>query len=50
MSNVTHVYAVAWGPRTIDDEGVEDFIDRWMSRFALAVQGNLVPPQQLPLP
>lgn len=35
-------------PRPIDDENIEDFIDRWADRFASACRGNLRKPSSLP--
>jgi len=43
------VYDYAFGPVTIDNENIDDFIKRWCSIFAKAIQGSLTHPSQLPL-
>jgi serine/threonine-protein kinase len=49
MSQIMHSFAVAWGPKSIDDEDAEDFYNRWAKWLALASQGNLSRPTSLPL-
>lgn len=39
----------AFGPVEIDDEDMNSFIDRWLSRFAAASEGRLQRPGKLPL-
>ena len=48
-SNVMHVYQRAFGPKEIDDEDMESFFDRWLTRFAEASEGRLQGPGRLPL-
>jgi len=48
-TSMTHVYQRAFGPKSIDDEDMEDFLDRWLTRFAEASQGRLQRPGKLPL-
>ena len=38
-----------WGPRAIDHENQEDFMNRWLSVFANAINGRMRPPPTLPL-
>jgi len=40
---------IAFGPRSIDDEDLSDFEERWASFFAEAVEGKLRHPRYLPL-
>jgi len=40
---------IAFGPRPIDDEDVDSFIDRWSVLIALAAEGRLEPPKKIPL-
>jgi hypothetical protein len=42
-------YQVAFGPRTIDDEDEAEFIERWVTMFAVAAEGRLKYPSRLPL-
>lgn len=49
-SNIVHTYQIAWGPRPIDHEDIEDFYNRWTKLFANALEGKLRHPRSLPLP
>jgi serine/threonine-protein kinase len=44
-----NVYQIAFGPKVIDDEGFDDFCQRWAERLATSVRGQLKDPQRLPL-
>lgn len=48
-TRVTGPYQVAWGPKTIDDEDLDDFCERWMKLLAEAAEGRLRRPSNLPL-
>jgi len=49
-SNITwSSYQVAFGPKPIDGEDSQDFLDRWLKRFAEASLGQLQPPRYLPI-
>lgn len=50
LSNVVGGQQVACGPWTIDGEDEESFQERWLRLFARAVNRQLQPPSQLPLP
>ena len=47
---VIGVYQIAFGPKPIDDEDQESFMDRWAELLAKAVDGKLCYPRYLPLP
>lgn len=49
MSHVMHTYQRAFGPRTIDDEDSDEFLERWLTRFAEASEQRLQRPSRLPL-
>ena len=40
---------IAQGPLPIDGDHLEDFLDRWISRFAKACSGQLSHPRSLPI-
>jgi serine/threonine-protein kinase len=44
-----HSYQIAFGPRLIDDEDEEEFLERWAAVFAAAAEGRLRYPTRLPL-
>lgn len=44
-----HSYQVAFGPKPIDDEDEDEFVERWTAMFAVAAQGKLKHPMRLPL-
>jgi serine/threonine-protein kinase len=46
---IMHSYQLAFGPIAIDDENVDEFIERWAAILALAAQGKLGHPRGLPL-
>ena len=48
--NALTEYSVAYGPKPIDDEHVDEFIDRWAGRLASASEGKMSQPPQLPIP
>lgn len=48
-SSSMNTYTIAWGPKTIDDENLDDFIHRWALLLAKAIQGTLCHPSSLPL-
>ena len=48
-SNVMGAYQIAQGPKVIDDEGFEDFCQRWAELLATAARASLVHPRRLPL-
>ena len=41
-------YQVAWPFTPIDQGEEQDFVERWMERFADAAQGKLYPPRHMP--
>ncbi len=43
------MYQIAYGPKPIDDEDLNTFVDRWLGRLAKAVHGQLAYPTELPL-
>jgi len=45
---VMHIYDVNFGPAEIDEDSVDDFVDRWCHLLALAAEGKLVRPNVLP--
>lgn len=47
-SNMMSTWTFAHPPRAIEDEGREGFIDRWINHLALAAQGRLRHPSNLP--
>jgi len=49
-SQVMHNWKLAHPVRTIDGDGIEDFCQRWMNFFGLAVAGKLRYPSVLPEP
>ena len=46
---IMHLYQFAFGPVAIDDENEGDFIERWATVLAVAAQGKLGFPRNLPL-
>jgi len=44
-----HSYQIAFGPKQIDDEDEDEFLDRWTTMFAVASEGRLKYPMRLPL-
>ena len=50
MSRSFGPYDIAYGPRSIDAEDEEDFIDRWLRVFAKGASGTLKRPRSMPLP
>lgn len=44
VSKVVHTVDIHAGPVEIDEDGVPDFIARWLKRFAEAVDGKLPDP------
>ena len=48
-SHITHIYQIAYGPKFIDDEDKEDFIERWLERLSKASEGRLQLPNRLPI-
>lgn len=50
LSNVMGRHQVACGPWTVDGENEDEFQERWLRLFAKAANGQLQPPNQLPLP
>lgn len=48
-SPVMGVYHIAFGPKPIDDEGFDEFCNRWAELLAKAAKGQLRYPRSLPL-
>jgi hypothetical protein len=46
---IVHIYQLAFGPATIDDENEEEFIERWAAQLGLASEGKLEHPRGIPL-
>jgi eukaryotic-like serine/threonine-protein kinase len=44
-----HTYQIAFGPKLIDDEDEDEFLERWTTMFAVAAEGRLKHPTRLPL-
>lgn len=49
LSNIMHIYGVAYGPRLIDDEDEVDFHERYLALLARAALGKLAFPSSLPI-
>jgi len=48
-SNIMGAYQIAYGPKVVDDEGFEDFCQRWAELLATAARASLIHPRRLPL-
>ena len=48
MTPAIHIYQVAWPFMPIDQGDEESFIERWIGWFALAAQGQLMYPRNMP--